>query len=159
FTFAGTTTVPRFYPLVTATLTDNSGDTSTFSNGKSSTTIYVVTSAADTTSAGTLRSAITQANNTTSGVTTIDFAIRKAGSAQPIDLTSALPAVTAKNVVINGLSQGGFGNSTPLILLNGTSAGSASNGVLLQGSSDAVSGLIIEHFNNGITVTGANNTV
>src|SRR5262249_23285312 len=54
---------------------------------------------------------------------------------------------------------GGFGNSTPLILLNGTSAGSASNGVLLQGSSDAVSGLIIEHFNNGITVTGANNTV
>ena len=33
FTFTTTTTVTGMYPLITATLTDNSGDTSEFSNG------------------------------------------------------------------------------------------------------------------------------
>jgi parallel beta-helix repeat protein len=159
FTYTTTTTVPRIYPLVTATLTDTSGDTSALSNGISAATIYVVTSAADSTSAGTLRDAIKQANNTTSGITTIDFAIGKSGSAQKISLTSALPALTAKNVFINGLSQGGLGNTTQLITLDGTNAGSSSNGVLLQGSSEVVSGLVLEHFNNGINVTGANNII
>ncbi len=159
FTFNTTTAVPRFYPLVTATLTDNSGDTSAFSNGISSTTIYLVTSAADSTSTGTLRDAITQANNTSSGITTIDFAIGKLGSAQKISLTSALPTLTANGVFINGLSQGGLGSTTQLITLDGTSAGSSSNGLLLQGASGVVSGLILEHFSDGIKVTGANNTI
>src|SRR5262249_54071317 len=120
---------------------------------------YVVTSAADTTKSGTLRDAITQANNTKSGITTIDFAIGKAGSVQFISLTSALPALKANGVFINGLSQGGFGNTTQLIKLDGTKAGSTSNGILLQGTSGVVSGLIIGNFNDGIMVTGANNFI
>jgi hypothetical protein len=159
FTFSTTTAVPTFYPLITATLTNNSGDTSQFSTGVSSATIYVVTSAADSGS-GTLRDAVTQANNTANGITVIDFAIGKSGSAQTISLASALPALTANGVFINGLSQGGLSSTAQLITLNGTNAGS-SDGMLLQGSSDVVSGLIIEHFSkNGIEVsTGTGNII
>src|SRR5581483_10306337 len=99
FTYTPTTTVPRIYPLITATLTDNAGNTSQFSNGVSTGTIYVVTSAADSGS-GTLRDAITQANNPANGINAIDFAIGTSGSTQTISLASALPALTANNVFI-----------------------------------------------------------
>ncbi len=114
--------------------------------------VYTVTSNADSGS-GTLRDAITQANNTTSGITAIDFAIGTSGSKQTISLLSQLPALTANGVTINGLSQGGTGNTTQLITLDGTNAGVGSDGILLNGSSDIVSGLIIQNFNGfGIDV-------
>jgi hypothetical protein len=78
---------------------------------------YVVTSAADS-GAGTLRDAITQAN--LGNYNRIDFAIGTVGSEQSIDLTSALPALTADNVFINGLSQGGNGNTTQLVITSAT---------------------------------------
>src|SRR5262245_32744220 len=53
----------------------------------------VVTSAADNTGPGTLRSAITTANHTP-GLVTINFAIGPRGSFQTINLTSALPTIT-----------------------------------------------------------------
>src|SRR5579884_3838018 len=118
---------------------------------------YIVTSAADDGSAGTLRDAITQANAAGSTITEIDFNIGTAGSAQTINLTSQLPALMANGVFINGLSQGGSGK---LITLNGTGAGSSSDGLLLQGSGNIVSGLIIENFTkNGIEVAGNSNTL
>jgi hypothetical protein len=121
---------------------------------------YVVTSAADS-GAGTLRDAIAQANAAGSTIAEIDFNIGTAGSAQTINLLSQLPALNAPNAVyINGLSQGGAGNSVPLIELNGSGAGSGSDGLLLSGAGNTVSGLIIEDFNsNGIEVSGANNVI
>ncbi len=120
---------------------------------------YVVTSTADDGSAGTLRDAINRANATGSTITEIDFNIGTAGSAQTINLASQLPAVTAKGVFINGLSQGGSGNTKHLITLNGTNAGSQSDGLLLQGASCTVSGLILSDFTNGIEVDGSNTII
>jgi hypothetical protein len=113
---------------------------------------YVVTSTADDGSTGTLRDAIFQANVSGSTITEIDFNIGTSGSAQTINLTSQLPALKAGGVFINGLSQGGSGNTKQLITLNGSGVGSSSgsgsitDGLLLQGSNDIVSGLIIQGF-------------
>jgi hypothetical protein len=111
---------------------------------------YVVTTTADS-GTGSLRDAITQVN---AGVyNEIDFNIGTSGSAQTISPTSALPALTASGVYINGLSQGGSGNTTQLITLNGSSAGSGSDGLELQGSNCTVAGLIIEDFSgDGIAI-------
>jgi titin len=77
-----------------------------------------------------------------------------------ISLGSALPTITANNVFLNGLSQGGKGNTTPLVELNGSSAGSSSDGLLLDGSGGKVSGLLTENFGaNGIEVAANNNTI
>src|SRR5579884_2643980 len=120
---------------------------------------YVVTSTADDGSAGTLRDAINHVN--AGNDTEIDFHIAGTG-VQTINLTSALPAIRATGDFINGQSENQFQgvNSTlPLIELNGSGAGSSSDGLLLQGSNDIVSDLILEHFTNGIEVAGANNTI
>src|SRR5262249_24217347 len=109
---------------------------------------YVVTSDADS-GPGTLRDAITQAN--LGNYNEIDFKIDTVGSEQRIDLASGLPALTASNVFINGLSQGGSGNTTQLIKLNGTNAGSDTDGLDLEGANCTVSGLMTRDFSeNGI---------
>jgi hypothetical protein len=111
---------------------------------------------------GTLRYLINQLNADSANFTSeeIDFNIGTVGSAQTIDLTSALPALTASGVFINGLSQGGNGNTTQLITLNGSNAGSDSDGLLLQGSNCTVSGLILEDFGkDGIEVEGSNDVI
>jgi hypothetical protein len=161
FTYTTTTTVTGTYPLITATLTDSSGDTSPFSNGVAvaSFTPYVITSTADDGSAGTLRDAINQVN--AGKYNEINFNIAGTG-VQTINLTSALPAITA-GVFINGQSENqfqGVTSTSPLIELNGSGAGSTSDGLLLTGSNCVVSGLIIESFGkNGIEVAASNNTV
>ncbi len=119
---------------------------------------YSVTSAADS-GAGTLRDAINQANASGGTITEIDFNIGTVGSSHAINLTSQLPTLTASGVFINGLSQGGSGNTTRLITLNGSGAGS-SDGLLLQGSKSVVSGLILVNFGkNGIEVDGSAATI
>src|SRR5213078_258179 len=65
-----------------------------------------VTSAADSGS-GTLRAAITTANQS-AGLSTISFAIGTLGNLRTINLTSALPAISA-TVIIDGTTQGGSG--------------------------------------------------
>ncbi len=117
---------------------------------------YVVTKTADDGSTGTLRDAINQVN--AGKYNEIDFKIAGTG-VQTINLTSQLPTLTASGVFINGLSQGGSGNTQQLIELNGSGTGSTIDGLLVQGSNDIISGLIIEHFNNGIEISGANNTI
>jgi titin len=121
--------------------------------------VYLVSSAADDGTAGTLRDAINQANAPGSKITEIDFAIGTPGSAQTINLTSQLPALTASGVYVKGQSQGGSGNTNQLTTLNGSGAGSGIDGLLLQGSNCTVSGLILENFTNGIEVGGANNII
>ncbi len=113
----------------------------------------LVTSAADSGS-GTLRAAITTANRT-SGLVTIDFAIGARGSAQTINLTSALPAISA-TVLIDGTSQGGSGYAgAPLIDLNGARAGGSASGLDLTGNNSTIEGLSIDHFaQDGILLRG-----
>src|SRR5579884_876369 len=122
---------------------------------------YLVTSTADDGSAGTLRDAINQANMAGSTITEIDFNIAGTG-VQTINLASALPALTASSVFINGQSENqfqGVTSTSPLIELNGSGAGSSTDGLLLQGSKCIISGLIVEQFTTGIEVAGSNNTI
>src|SRR5579871_193822 len=105
--------------------------------------IYTVTSTADDGSAGTLRAAINAVNAGTDSE--IEFAIGSSGSAQTIHLQSALPGITANNVFINGMTQEGSG-TVPKITLDGTSAGSGVNGLVLYGANCTISGLLIENF-------------
>ncbi|BFM39751.1 choice-of-anchor Q domain-containing protein [Synechocystis sp. LKSZ1] len=108
---------------------------------------------------GSLRQAILNAN-AISGANTITFAI-PGGGVKTINLLSALPNIT-EQVTIDGTSQTGF-TGTPLIELNGTSAGSGANGLTLTtGSSGSViQGLIINRFSSGagIFVNSSNNKI
>src|SRR6202043_4168137 len=104
----------------------------------------VVTSAADSGN-GTLRAALITAQRM-SGLVTIDFAIGARGSARTINLTSALPTISA-TVLIDGTSQGGSGYSgPPLIELNGARAGGSASGLVLTGNNSTIEGLFIDRF-------------
>jgi hypothetical protein len=117
---------------------------------------YVVTSNAES-GTGTLSDAINQVN--AGNYNEIDFQIGAAGSAQTISLSGVLPAITANNVYVNGLSQGG----TQLITLSGlVSSGEDVNGDGLQikGTNCTVSGLVVEYFEqSGIHVEANNDTI
>jgi len=104
--------------------------------------------------AGSLRQAILDANATV-GVDTIEFGITNA--ARSILPTNALPAITDP-VTIDGTTQPGFLNS-PIVELNGQSAGSAS-GLILATNNCVVRGLVINRFSlEGIVILGASNAV
>ncbi len=102
---------------------------------------FVVNSTADTLSppAGTvtLRSAIT-ASNATTGPNTITFNLPSGSTISP---GSALPQIT-QPVTINGVSSG-----KPGIIIDGTSAGTGTNGFTLGSTGVEVEGLDIVHFN------------
>ncbi len=87
----------------------------------------------------------------------IDFAIGTRGSVQTINLTSTLPAITLPTV-INGFSQGGsYYTGAPLIVLNGSKAGTDIVGLNLNKGSDGsvVEGLVIGGFgDDGIAIIG-----
>ena len=115
---------------------------------------FTVSNTADT-GVGSLRQAIISANKAT-GASTINFSI--GSGSQTISLKSALPTITT-NVTIDGTSQPGYAG-TPLITLNGSSAGSNVNGLELAGGNDVVLGLAIDSFSgNGIQLDGKNNTI
>lgn len=117
----------------------------------------VVTSTADTTDPGTLRSAILFVN-AESSPDTITFNIPGTG-VQSIALTSALPAVT-NSVTIDGTSQPGYAGS-PLIELNGAGAGAGVNGLELDAANSMVKGLVINRFSgDGILIpSGGSDTI
>jgi hypothetical protein len=122
---------------------------------------YTVTSTGDSGDPGTLRWAIAQVN-AGSGGDTIAFDIGTAGSAHTINLSDALPAIT-QPTTIDGWSQSGAGyTGAPLIELNGSTAGTATNGLILAIGSNGsiVQGLVINRFsNNGIRIDSSNNTI
>ena len=100
---------------------------------------------------GSLRQAIANAN-ATAGQDLIAFAIPGTG-VRTITPQSPLPAVT-DTVYIDGLTQPGF-TSSPLIELDGTSAGPTANGLVLGGANITVRGLVINRFGTGGTPTDA----
>jgi hypothetical protein len=125
---------------------------------------FIVTSTADDGTAGTLRWAITQANADTDFSSVINFNIASSG-VQTIQVGSSssypgqpLPAIT-HSVTIDGTTEGGY-SGTPLIVLDGTQAGSGSNGLTLQAGNSTVKGLAIGDFSaSGIELTGFSGAV
>ena len=109
-----------------------------------------------------LREAIIAANNTT-GLDTIDFNISDplVSGAYTIDVLSALPDIT-DTIIIDGTSEPDYAG-TPIIELNGTSAGVGIDGLRLVAGSDGstIQGLVINRFGgDGLEVNSSdNNTI
>jgi hypothetical protein len=101
---------------------------------------YVVTTTADS-GAGSLRQAITDANNN-AGADTISFNIGS-GAATITLTTTVLPTITDQ-VTIDGWTQGGW-SSTPLIVIDGNDR--TGNGLTLSSTADGsiIRGLIIRN--------------
>ena len=101
---------------------------------------------------GSLRQAILDANSN-AGVDTIKFNIPGAGP-YTIQPDSALPTITGM-VVIEGTTQPGFAGA-PIIELDGTNAGSSTNGLYIIAGSSTMRGLVINRFGQaGIKIEGS----
>jgi titin len=104
---------------------------------------------------GTLRQAIVNAN-ANPGSDTIKFNIGT--GQQTIKLLAALPVLTGA-VVIDGTTQPGF-TGTPLVELDGSSAGPNADGLVVGGGTTAIKGLAVSGFSgNGISLTSSGNAV
>lgn len=115
---------------------------------------FTVSNVADS-GTGSLRQAIIDANKA-AGASTINFSI--GSGQQTISLKSALPVVNVP-LTINGTSQPGYAG-TPLVTLDGSSAGSGVKGLELAGGNDVVLGLAIDNFSmHGIQLDGNNNKI
>jgi CSLREA domain-containing protein len=103
----------------------------------------------------TLRAAI-QETNALAGRDLIRFGLTNVITLTP---ASALPPISDM-VTIDGTTESGF-TTTPIVELNGTSAGaSAVSGLKLAGKHDTVRGLAINRFSgDGITITNSDATV
>jgi hypothetical protein len=98
---------------------------------------------------GSLRQAILDSNGN-AGPNTIAFNIGS-GGAQTIQPTSALPSIT-NPAIIDGTTQPGFAGS-PLIVLNGSKAGSSASGLTLTANGSTVRSLVVNGFGaNGINI-------
>jgi hypothetical protein len=104
---------------------------------------------------GSLRQAILDANSTP-GQDTINFNI--GSGVQTIAPLSPLPSIT-DSAIVDGTTQPGF-SGTPIIELNGSSAGVGANGLAIAAGNSTVKGLVINRFGgNGIRLNGNNNNV
>jgi parallel beta-helix repeat protein len=110
---------------------------------------FLVTTADDS-GAGSLRAAVLSANNHPEG-NTIDFDI--ATGVQRIHLQSPLPAITFP-VIVDGSTQPGF-SGIPLVVLDGTFAGSSADGLTISGGDSTVRDLVIHGFSgSGLVLSG-----
>jgi len=102
----------------------------------------------------TLRAAIEQAN-ALAGMDTIIFDIAGAGP-HTIQPNSALPIITDP-VIIDGTTEPDFAG-TPIVELDGTSAGVNTRGLHLTTGNSTVKGLVINRFEDGIFINGSGAT-
>jgi len=109
---------------------------------------YVVTNTTDNASANSLRWAILQVNSD-STADTIQFDI-PAGGVQTIQLTSPLPSIV-HSVLIDGTTESGY-QGTPLIVVDGSKAGTGSNGLVLPAGGNTVCGLALVGFSGSAIV-------
>jgi titin len=116
---------------------------------------FTVTTTADS-GMGSLRQAILNAN-INSGPDIITFQI--SGTAPfIISPLSPLPSISTPTL-IDGTTQNGF-IGTPIVELNGASAGGTAVGLQLASSNSTVRGLVISSFSaQGIELTGSSNTI
>ncbi len=119
---------------------------------------FTITDTSDSaTDTGSLRYAITQSNMTGPGPNVIDFNIPGTG-VQTIAPASALPTATVP-VTIDGTTQPGY-SGKPLIVLDGASAGSSTNGLDLSAANSTIKGLAVDSFgDDGIVLAGTGDTV
>src|SRR5882724_6644087 len=125
---------------------DAVGDVGNISGGWSLTidsSVLAVTNTNDA-GAGSLRQAMLDANAGT-GLHTITFNIA-GGGVHTISPLSALPTIVFP-VIIDGTTQPGFAGS-PLIELNGTSAGLSANGLRINSGGSTVKGFAINRFSD-----------
>src|SRR5947209_7540239 len=117
---------------------------------------FTVTKTNDT-GVGSLRQAILNAN-TNSDLDTITFNLSGTG-VKTILPASPLPIITSP-VIIDGTTQPGYTNVTPLIEINGTNAGSTA-GLDLRAGNSLIRGLTINRFQlAGIVImTNGNNVI
>lgn len=147
-------------PYVTATATDEHGNTSAFSAAVPVGSIWV-TSTADL-GEGTLRWALSQANNH-AGPDTIDFRIPQSdagfdGTVWRIQPSSNFPALSDDYTMIRGASQAEFQGETnpagPEIVLDGSQS-TEDNGLTVMSSHNVISGLVVSGCHKyGITLFG-----
>jgi hypothetical protein len=106
--------------------------------------------------AGSLRAAIIDANNTI-GADTITFSI--GSGPQTITPASALPSITDP-LIIDGTTQPGFAGA-PIIEISGASAGANVTGLSIVAGDCVVKGLVINRFagSYGIEVGGTGNNI
>ena len=120
-------------------------------------TVYLVTNANDS-GVGSLRWAITNANANPGVTNNISFDINGTPPFT-INLSSALPAVANPWTIIDATTQPGY-SGTPMVELNGASAGSRSVGLQLTSPFNIVKGLAINRFSSyGIHLNGASNVI
>ena len=116
--------------------------------------LTVVTNTSDT-GTGSLRAALEYAN-ATAGVQTISFNIPGAG-VHIIQPATPLPFISGA-VIIDGTTQPGYGG-TPLVEINGASAGAAADGLHITAGGSTVSGLAVYLFaGDGIELAGGSNS-
>ncbi len=123
----------------------------TTSDAPNATTLSISTLLAnkDADNAISLREAITAANNT-AGIDTIQFNIAGIGP-HTIQPTSALPTIT-EPVIVDGSTEPDF-TTTPVIKLDGQSAGSNVDGLHITAGSTTIRGLVINRFDrDGIRI-------
>ncbi|HEX8071742.1 MAG TPA: FG-GAP-like repeat-containing protein [Pyrinomonadaceae bacterium] len=112
--------------------------------------VLTVTNTNDT-GAGSLRQAILD-SNANAGTQTIAFNIAGAG-VRTISPASALPTITGA-VIVDGYTQPGYAGS-PVVELNGASAGSGADGLRITAANATVRGLVINRFDGyGIEISG-----
>ena len=100
----------------------------------------------------TLRAAIQEANRVDGSF--IEFNI-SGGGTRTIQPASSLPTIT-RTVLIDGFSQSGASSSNYRIELDGTNAGTNTNGLTISGTESWVRGLVINRFGgNGIVLQGS----
>ncbi len=154
---------------ITATATDNFGNTSEFATNVIAVTTmpgqtFIVVNT-NNSGPGSLRQAILDVNAVATAGDRIEFAITNLGTT--ISPASALPAL-ADPVTIDGFTQPGavansaaegFNGTLP-VRLSGTSAGSSVDGLVLAGGNSTVRGLMIINFNgDGLEIVGFTNNV
>ncbi len=119
---------------------------------------FLVSNVADS-GPGSLRQAILDAN-AHAGADVIDFAIGSGTQSIAVGSTtsSPLPTIT-DSVTLDGTSQPGY-SGTPLIELDGTSAGTNATGLVLAASNCTVQGLVINRFSrHGIDLLKSSNVI
>lgn len=150
FTFTASATIT---PSLTATDTPTATDTSTATDAPTAIPDFTVRNTNDD-GPGSLRQVILDAN-TDPDLNTIGFAIPGSG-VHTIRPNSALPPLT-QPVIIDGTTQPGSSCATAsspatlLIELDGTNA-NADWGLVVEGGSSVVRGLVINRFGGGISV-------
>ncbi len=120
--------------------------------------VFIVTNTNDS-GAGSLRQAILDANSTSNLVEPDVIRFNIGTGAQTINLTSALPVIN-EAVVIDGTTQPGYAG-TPLIQLDGSSAGAGASGLEVSAGGSTIKGLVISNFDgSGISIhTAGGNTI